>query len=73
MVTQAQNVGQGGKNVNARKVRCITTEEIFEYMGSAAEKYHLDRSSLTKCCRGKAKTCGKHPVTGEKLKWEYTS
>lgn len=46
---------------------------IYTYMGSAAEKYHLDPSSLTKCCKGKSHSCGKHPVTGEKLTWEYAS
>lgn len=73
MIERAQTACIGDNNVNARGVRCITTGEIFTYMGGAAEKYHLDPSSLTKCCKGKLRSCGKHPVTGEKLTWEYAS
>ena len=73
MIERAQTARMGDNNVNARGVRCITTGEIFTYMGGAAEKYHLEPSSLTKCCKGKIHSCGKHPVTGEKLTWEYAS
>ena len=26
---------------------------------------------ISKCCRGLTKSAGRHPVTGEKLHWEY--
>ena len=34
-------------------------------------KYNIDISSIVKCCKGKIKSAGKHPDTGEKLIWEY--
>lgn len=64
-------VKQAYINDNYKQVRCITTREIFNNMNLACEKYKLDASSLTKCCKGKIKSCGKHPITGEKLVWEY--
>lgn len=62
---------KGEKHPNSLKVICLTTNEIFEYMGDAAKKYNLDRSNLTKCCKGKTKWCGTHPNNKEKLKWMY--
>lgn len=54
-------------------VKCITTGENFDTIGAAARHYSIDSSSLAKHCKGtnKTKHCGKHPVTGEKLVWEY--
>ena len=54
---------------NSKKVRCITTNEIFNSLKEASEKYNT--SHISKCCKGKIKSAGKHPVTGEKLIWEY--
>ncbi len=34
------------------------TNEIFKTMKEACEKYSIDASSLSKCCRGKYKTVG---------------
>lgn len=62
---------KGEKHPKARKVICITTCEIFDYIGEAQEKYNVDQSNISKCCRGKQKSAGKHPVTGEKLVWRY--
>ena len=36
-----------------------------------SEKYNANQSQITKCCKGKAKSAGKHPITNEKLVWEY--
>lgn len=52
-----------------KKVMCITTGEIFDSIKDAQEKYNL--SAIAKCCKGKLKSCGKHPETGEKLIWKY--
>lgn len=41
-----------------KKVYCIETQQIFASIKEAAEFYNLDRSSITKVCKGKAKTCG---------------
>ena len=61
----------GNKNPQATKVRCITTNEIFNTIKEASEKYNINRSNIGQCCENKRKSAGKHPITGEKLVWEY--
>ena len=55
--------------VNKKTVVCVTTGEIFNSIKEAQEKYNT--THISKCCKGKAKSAGKNPVTGERLKWEY--
>lgn len=62
---------KGEKHPQARKVICITTGEIFNCMTEPSEKYNLIKSHISSCCKGKRKSAGKHPVTGEKLVWRY--
>lgn len=59
------------KHPMSRKVKCITTGEIFNSMKEACEKYNINNSGMTKCCKGKCKYAGKHPITKEKLVWQY--
>jgi group I intron endonuclease len=54
----------GNKNPVAKKVICINTSDIFETIKEASLKYNLDSSSITKCCKGKIKSCGGY-------KWMY--
>lgn len=61
--------GKGGK-----RVRCVNTGEIFDCMMDAARWCGLKTSSsIGQVCNktGKQKTAGKHPITGEKLIWEF--
>lgn len=61
-----------GKNhPMAKKIICLTTGEIFNTETDAANTYKLNVSHLSSCCTGKRKTCGKHPITGEKLRWSF--
>lgn len=60
-----------GKNPNIRKVICVTTGEIFDCIKDAEEKYGVANQNITACCRGRQKSAGKHPITKEKLVWEY--
>ena len=66
---------KGSKNPKSRKVQCITTGKKFNTIREAGEYYGLSQSitdvNITKCCQGKVKSAGKHPDTGEKLKWKY--
>lgn len=55
--------------VRAKKIRCITTGEIFNSQAEAEQKYGA--TNISNCCRHKRTYSGKHPVTKEKLKWEY--
>lgn len=36
----------------------------------AADKYGINRGSISSCIKGRLKSAGKHPITGEKLTWE---
>lgn len=53
------------------KVICITTGEVYTSISEAGRISNTDRTSISNCCRRKQKHAGKHPKTGEKLKWEY--
>ena len=62
-------LGKGGK-----KVKCINTGEVFNTMMDAARWCGLKTSSsIGQVCNktGKQKTAGKHPITNEKLYWEF--
>lgn len=39
-------------------VMCLETKEIFESESDAGRKKDLDPSCISKCCKGKRKTCG---------------
>ena len=61
----------GGKNnPNAKKVICITTNEIFETMTEGARKYNCSVGHICNCCNGKLKSCGKLE-DGTPLIWMY--
>ena len=61
----------GDKHPRATKIKCVTTGEVFTTIKEASEKYNISNRNICSCCRGKLKSAGKHPVTGEKLVWEY--
>ena len=56
-----------------RLSHCIYTyysPELNEYFSSTGEikrKYGI--SNISRCINGETETCGKHPITGEKLHW----
>jgi len=62
---------KGYKNGKANAVYCVELNEIFWGQQEAVEKYGFNRCCIGDCCRGKQKTAGKHPVTGEPLLWKY--
>lgn len=54
-----------------KRVRCITTGEVFSSMEDAYLWCKLQSSgSIRANLQGKQKTAGKHPKTGKPLKWE---
>lgn len=56
----------------AIKIICINDNKIFESMEDGRRYYNIKSTGgISECCSGKKKSCGKHPVTGEKLKWMY--
>lgn len=55
----------------SKKVICLTTGEIYNSQIEVANKYNINSSGVSACCKGRIKSSGKHPITGEKLIWMY--
>lgn len=58
----------------SKKVICFTMNKIFSSMSEAVKYYNksgITTSNIAKCCQGKRLSAGKHPITGEPLKWAY--
>ena len=55
------------------KIICLTTGVIFNSFKEAENFYRINNFSKNGylCLTGKRKTFGKHPITGEPLKWQY--
>ena len=49
---------KGYDNPNSINVICIDTNMIFSNAKEAGKYYNCDSSCITKCCKGKRKTCG---------------
>lgn len=60
-------------NSISRNVKCINTGKIFNSVKDAAKYANVSDGGIRFCCQGKYKTSGTHPVTKEKLYWEYVS
>lgn len=65
-----KNPNYGKEAYNRRKIVCLTTKEVFDSLEQAQKKYGCG-TTLSECCKGKRKSCGKHPITKEKLVWAY--
>lgn len=52
------------KNINSKKVVCVTTGIVYPSASEAARQTGLSRSGITACCRGEKPSC-------KKLVWEY--
>ena len=61
----------GIKHPRCKKIICLTTGEIFDYMKQAECKYNIPKSNICKCCKFEIKSAGKHPITKEKMIWRY--
>ena len=69
---------KGNKHPNynkGKKIRCINTGEIFDNASRAAEWCGGDRNHIRQIANHstRLKTNGKHPKTGEPLKWEFVN
>lgn len=62
---------KAGSDANSQMVICITTGEIFQSQSEAGRYYNVPQSNISKCLRGERHSAGKHPVTGEKLFWDF--
>lgn len=66
-----KGVAKGGNNPRARIIICLNTLQVFGCITDGADWCMISRMAITNCCKGKTKTAGKHPQTGERLKWMY--
>jgi hypothetical protein len=60
---------KGKNSPKARKIICTTTNEVFETLKEAFDKYGLYQISA--CCNKHRNYAGKHPITNEKMIWMY--
>ena len=57
---------------NSLRVCCQNTGEIFDSIAEACKWAKIvSHSNISECCKGKRKSAGKHPITKEKLYWEF--
>jgi len=54
----------------SKKVICLTTNEIFDTIQEASNKYNICHSCISNCCTGKRKTAGQLK-DGTRLQWKY--
>lgn len=68
-------ISESRQSKGGKAVKCINTGEIFATMMDAARWCNLSNAtSIGRVCNnkdGKHKTAGKHPITQEKLSWEF--
>lgn len=62
----------GSLNGNAKQVICLNTGKVFATKNDAVAwtGQKID-SGVSKCCHGKQEYAGKHPITGEPLRWKF--
>ena len=60
---------KAGSEANSQKVQCLTTGEIFNSISEAGRHYGVPQPNISKVLKGERKSAGKHPETGEKLRW----
>lgn len=70
-VSYAASRNKSGAKPNAMAVICTTTGDTFPTITDGAKHFHVDVSSVAKCCKGKCYYAGRY--NGEKLHWEYVS
>lgn len=61
----------GANNVNAKPVYCYELDMCFSFAGEGADYVHISRGSISAQIKGRQKSAGKHPETGEKLHWKF--
>lgn len=64
---------KAGSDANSQKIKCINTGEIFNSISEAARHYNTYQANISKVLKGERHSAGKHPETGEKLRWEYVN
>lgn len=61
----------GINNPHTILVYCVELNQIFSGAADAERKTSVSHQAISKCCKGKRKTSGKHPITKDPLHWVY--
>lgn len=67
---QVQEWIKTGSIANSKKVKCITTNEVFESVSAAARHFNIAQGNISKVLKGERQSCGKL-ADGTKLKWAW--
>jgi len=67
---QIQKWVLAGSKANSKKVKCITTDKVFNSVSEAARYYGIPQGNISKVLKGERQSCGKLS-DGTKLKWEW--
>ena len=68
------NYGTRSQRVSQKKSRSIYCKELnqtFSSMTEAQKQTGVNRGLISRCCNGKLKRAGKHPITSEDLHWSF--
>ena len=60
-----------GNSVCCVPIYCPELDEKFWGLQEVCDKYGFTKPNISKCLKGERKHSGRHPVTGEKLTWQY--
>lgn len=74
--SQEQHEKMDGRYANGNSACCVPIycpelNESFWGLQEACDKYGFTKPNISKCLKGERKHSGKHPVTGEKVTWQY--
>ena len=58
-------------NHHLKPIICKTTNKTYNSIAEASRELGISSSSIICCLKGRTKTAGRHPETGERLIWEY--
>lgn len=61
----------GKEHPKAKAVILLNTNEVFVTITDGGLRYNVPNCNIIRCCKGKYKSAGKLPTTGEKLRWMY--
>jgi hypothetical protein len=70
-VIHNDNVDETLVNKEIKKPYCVELDKVFDSLKIAGKELKIRCDHISECCRGKRQSAGKHPVTGEKLHWQY--
>ena len=74
--SQEQHEKMDGRYANGNSTCCVPIycpelNESFWGLQEVCDKYGFTKPNISKCLKGERKHSGRHPVTGEKLTWQY--